>query len=243
MEKIAILLPTRNRPHLLKRFWESIVETSNSLDNISLYLYLDEDDSITPPVAAELIKKYKNIFAFVGPRILHSKMPNVLYSKSKEDILFLGGDDLIMQTQGWDTIVREAFAKVDDRIALVYGRDGGEAVAHPEKFATHPILHRKWAEVLGYVNPPYFSCDYADTWSNDLADAIDRKFLLPIFHEHMHFSFRKAEFDSTYREARERFQKDNVPQLYHNLAGERDRDIQKLKNYIAAFKETQVTNL
>jgi glycosyltransferase involved in cell wall biosynthesis len=232
MEKIAILLPTRNRPQLLKRFWESIVDTSDDLNNISLYLYIDEDDSLTPPVAAELIEKYNNIFVFVGPRILHSKMPNVLFSKTNEDIMFLGGDDLIMRTPGWDTRVREAFDKVDDRIALVYGRDGGEALAHPEKFATHPILHRRWAEVLGYINPPYFSCDYADTWSNDLADAIGRKFLLPIFHEHMHFTFRKSEFDSTYREARDRFSADNIPLLYHNLSEQREKDVEKLKNYI-----------
>jgi hypothetical protein len=237
MEKIAILLPTRNRPSLLKRFWESVVETADDLSSISLYLYIDEDDSLTPTVAAELVRDFNNIFPFIGPRIVHSNMPNILFSKAPEDIIFLGGDDLVMKTKGWDTVVRKAFEEVEDRIALVYGKDGGEGVAHPNNFATHPIVHRRWGEVLGYINPPYFSCDYADTWSNDLADGVGRKILLPIFHEHMHYTFRKSEFDSTYEEARERFSKDNTPLLYQKLEGQRKDDVQKLQKYIDNYKK------
>jgi hypothetical protein len=237
MEKIAILLPTRNRPDSLKRFWDSIVETSDDLDSISLYLYMDDDDSLSPPVAAQLAKDFPNVFPFMGPRILMSKMANVLFSKAKGDIMFLGGDDLIMKTKGWDTVVRSSFDKIEDKIALFYGTDGGEGLAHPHNFATHPILHRKWAEVLGYINPPYFSSDYADTWSNDLADAVDRKFLLPIFHEHMHFVLGKSEFDSTYQEGKLRFRQDNVPLQYAGMGEQRNKDIEKLKAYISSEKE------
>lgn len=232
-DKIAILLPTRNRPKMLARFWESVVKTAEDINNVSMYLYLDDDDHKGIDGAQELNKQYpENVFYLIGPRILMSQMPNELLKiTNDEGIIFLAGDDLIMRTDSWDTIVVEAFEGIDDRIALFYGVDGAES-QHPPDFATHPIIHRKWFDVLGYINPPYFSCDYADTWLNSLADAVCRKFLLPIFNEHMHFTVGKSEFDSTYLEARQRFAKDNVPQQFMALAKTRDEDIQKLKEYI-----------
>ena len=162
-------------------------------------------------------------------------MPNELLKITEDEgIIFLAGDDLVMRTDAWDTIVIESFAAIDDRIALFYGVDGAES-QHPADFATHPIIHRRWFDVLGYINPPYFSCDYADTWLNTLADSVNRKFLLPIFNEHMHFTVGKSEFDSTYLEARQRFAKDNVPQQFTALAKTRDEDIQKLKKYIKEY--------
>jgi len=239
MEKIAILLPTRNRPEILKRFWNSIVETSDDLSLISFYLYIDDDDILTPPAVEEMKQSFDNIFSFQEPRILMSEMWNFLFFKSTEDIMFLVGDDLIMRTKGWDTLVREKFDTIEDKIALVYGEDGGESqrmhLPDPTSFATHPIVHRKWAEILGYINPPYFSCDYSDTWSNDLADAIDRKYILPFFHEHMHFTVGKAPFDSTYKEGRDRFNKDNMPSVYSKLKPLLEADIEKLRKYIRNF--------
>ena len=237
MSRIAILLPTRNRPEVLKRFWKSIVDTSDEISLISLYLYIDDDDTVSVPVAKELQSKFDNIFYYVEPRIVHSDMSNALFHKTQgEDIIFLGGDDLIMKTKGWDTLVKNKFDTIEDKIDILYGKDGGES-QHPVEFATHPIVHRKWGEILGYVNPPYFSCDYADTWSNDLADAVGRKFMLPIFHEHMHFTMGKAPFDSTYQESRRRFQQDNIPQLYRSLQDKREGDIQKLKTYIEEYRK------
>jgi len=235
-EKIAILLPTRNRVKSLTRFWDSIVSTSKDIDNVKLYLYLDDDDTEGIRGAQELNDNYPdNVYYLVGPRILMSQMPNELLKlTSDEDIIFLAGDDLVMRTDSWDQLVIEAFAKIEDRIALFYGVDGAES-QHPADFATHPIIHRRWFDVLGYINPPYFSCDYADTWLNSLADAVGRKYLLPIFNEHMHFTVGKSAFDSTYLEARKRFAEDNVPQQFTSLATTMEKDIQKLKEYIKEY--------
>ena len=92
--------------------------------------------------------------------------------------------------------------------------DGGEAVHTQPNFATHPIISRRWVEIQGCVTPPYFSCDYADTWLNDLANDLGRKRLLPIFNEHMHWSLGKSPVDMTYVENRQRFQEDNVIEKY-----------------------------
>ena len=79
MSQIAIVLPTRNRPQLLSRFINSIFETCSNIDNVSIYLYLDDDDRLTEPCIKELSFKYPaKIFSLVGPRIVMSDMVNKL---------------------------------------------------------------------------------------------------------------------------------------------------------------------
>jgi len=237
-EKIAILLPTRKRPQWLKRFWASVQDTARYPAYIKMYLYIDDDDLESIGAAQTLSRAYpKNVFFMVGKRIMMSEMPNRLFEMtSDENIIFLAGDDLVMRTRHWDRFVTEAFEKIPDKLALVYGVDGGET-QHPPDFATHPIIHRKWFDVLGYINPPYFSCDYADTWLNDLADAVNRKYLLPIYNEHMHFTLGKGEFDDTYLDGRKRFAADNMPEVFRNLKDTKQADIEKIKTYIKEFPE------
>ena len=239
-EKIAILLPTRGRTNWLSRFWDSVVTTARYPAYINMYLYLDDDDLDGIGGAKRLQATYpNNVFYMVGPRILMSEMPNKLFDMiDDENIIFLAGDDLVMRTRHWDRFVTEAFEKIPDRLALVYGVDGGET-QHPPDFATHPIIHKVWFDVLGYINPPYFSCDFADTWLNDLADAVDRKYLLPIYNEHMHFTLGKGEFDKTYLDGRKRFVEDNVPKVYEGLKETKQKDIEKIKKYIKEFNENE----
>jgi hypothetical protein len=155
-------------------------------------------------------------------------MVNKLMPLVREDIFFFGGDDLVFRTSNWDLKIIEKFNLIQDKIALLYG-DDLSLVPHLKYFATHPILHRKWVECLGYLAPPYFSSDYADTWLNELADSIGRKFKLDFVNEHMHWYFGKSPLDSTYAENRQRFSKDRPNELYDHLLQIRQQDIQKLK--------------
>lgn len=228
MKDIAILLPTRNRPELLQRFLDSVYNTAKNPDNIKVYLYVDLDDEKTPSVFCELHKKYTNkIKVLVGPRIIMSDMVNKLFPLVQEDIIFLGGDDLIIRTQGWDELITDKFNTIEDKIALLFGDDTIQTT-----LATHPIIHRKWIECLGYITPPYFSSDYADTWLNELADELGRKYKLPFTNEHMHFTNNKGKFDYTYYENRNRYQKDSPQNIFNSLKEKRLEDLKKLKGLI-----------
>lgn len=230
MSKIAVVLPTRNRPNLLKRFVDSLFDTCSNKDNISVYLYIDDDDRLTEFCIKELSHKYPlKIFSLIGPRIIMSDMVNKLLPLVKEDIFFFGGDDLVLRTKNWDLEIIEKFNSIEDKIALLYGDD----MTLDDKmrfFATHPIIHRAWVNCLGYLAPPYFSSDYADTWLNELADTLGRKFKLNFVNEHMHWTFGKSQLDSTYVENRKRFSKDNPPKIYNSLTDARINDLNKLKS-------------
>lgn len=224
-EGIAVVLPTRNRPKELHRFLGSMVVLADNPEKIKFYLYVDDDDKVTPEAidsALQLI--HPRIFSLIGNRIIMSDMVNKLLPYVEEDIFFLGGDDLVMRTKGWDSIIENTFSNILDKIALLYGDD----LSPCSNFATHPIIHRKWVKSLGYILPPYFSCDYADTWLNELADAIGRKIKIPIVNEHLHWTFGKAKVDLTYFEGKLRFQADRVPDIYNSKTAEREIDLAKL---------------
>tara|TARA_R110002020_G_C16318711_1_gene774588 strand:+ start:109 stop:828 length:720 start_codon:yes stop_codon:yes gene_type:complete len=232
--KIALLVPTRKRVSGVKRLLESLRETTKYSNFLKVYFYVDEDDYDSLKFLSNYVSRSKlpHVDYLIGPRIIMSDMINKLYPMTDEFILFCGADDIVFKTPGWDEILIDAVEKVEDGIGLFYG-DDLVTTEHASDFATHPVLTRKWVEVLGYLSPPYFSCDYADTWLNDIASAVNRKFKLPFINEHMHPTVGKAAYDSTYAENRQKFYNDDVPSLYQHHKKELEESIEKLRSYIA----------
>lgn len=218
---ISILLPSRGRPENLERLALSALSHADDPEDIELIVYIDEDDdSYKDWEYPEAVK------IFVTPRTVLSEYWNMAYDKAQGPYYMHCGDDIVFQTQGWDSRVKEAFDKYPDKIVLVYGDDGDPA---DKQFGTHSFLHKNWVDAVGYFVPPYFSSDFNDTWLNDVADMIDRKVKIDILTEHMHFAFRKGELDLTHAERLVRHWKDNTPDLYTSKLKEREADAEKLR--------------
>ncbi|HVI10430.1 MAG TPA: hypothetical protein VND65_19235 [Candidatus Binatia bacterium] len=165
----------------------------------------------------------------VGPRLVYSDYWNTLLLSAQSDIFMMCGDDCVFRTPGWDTIVERAFAESTDKILLAYGDDTSP---FGKTFATHPFIHRRWVEVVGYFSGPGFTGDFADSWVQDVADMIGRKKFLPIVTEHMHYYLQKAPDDETYQETRARVARDKMPELYAARLKEREADAQKLRDVL-----------
>ncbi len=199
----------------------SALTRADKPEQVEIVVYIDDDDdSYDGRLYSDNLKIYKT------PRTTLSKYWNLAYEKANGPIYMHCGDDVVFQTDSWDTKVVEAFEKYPDKIALIYGDDGDP---NKEKnFGTHGFIHQKWVEAVGYFVPPYFTSDFNDTWLNDVADMIGRKEQIDILTEHMHYAFRKGELDLTHAERLVRHWKDDMPGLYESLNKERHRDAQKL---------------
>jgi len=191
MDKISIVLATRNRPHNLRRLHQSIKDTATVTPEV--VIAIDDDDKESAVVAAEL-----GFRCIAGPRIPLSKIYNKLAEAYQGDIIMYGADDMIFRKKGWDDIVRADFEKYPDHILLVHSYDGIQG----ENCAAFGFLHRKWVETLGYLFPPHLAVVYQDNWLGDAARSLDRKIYYDfMIVEHMHQCVGKAPMDPTYAEA------------------------------------------
>lgn len=233
METIALLLPTRQRAKMLTELYESAMRTADFPEKVIVVVYVDTDDSSYDYIRLPRLRIIR------GPRQTISKCWNVCWeaARKKATIFHHCGDDNIFRSDGWDTVVRNLFASIPDKIVFVYGRDGnGES--EQNKFGTHGFIHKNWTDAVGYFVPPYYESDYNDTHLNDMAKAIDRHVYVDLFIEHMHFSLGKMEIDQNTRDRLERHTRQKPEEVYNSLEKriERENDIEKLRVFIENFK-------
>jgi hypothetical protein len=242
METISIILPTRKRPQFMERLCESAYSLADNKSHIETCFWIDDDDVESLEKIPDLVSKYRTIKYCSGKRDVLSKLWNNAYQISSGTILFHCGDDIVIQTKGWDTIVRDAFSKYPDRILLAHGDDGWDISRH-YCFGTHSFISKKWAEVTGYFLPPYFVSDFNDNWLNDVSWIIGRHVRLDIFTEHLHFKNGKQPhgiIDENTKERLERHSLEKPQDLYNNLLIWRQSDAKKLLDYINLYNRKVV---
>ena len=233
MEKISLVLPTRNRPNSIKRYCKSIIDTVplERLKYIELCIYLDLDDILSEPEIKRCIEDYKlEIQFYRGERITMSAMWQVAYDQcATGDIIKLSADDFVFRTPNWDMIVREEINKYEDKIVLVFGEDG---IQHGN-IATYSFVTRTWIEVSGFWLPSYFSSDYCDTWLDEVSRRINRRvYVESLMVEHLHFSVGKSIIDENTKERIIRHERDGVGVIYRRTEGEREDQCRKLLEWI-----------
>jgi glycosyl transferase/beta-hydroxylase protein BlmF len=183
--------------------------------------YVDDDD----PTSADAVRETGQTLV-VGPRILLSSTWNECVRHAHHDVFMHCNDDIYFRSGEWDKYVLRVFDRYEDKIVFVHGDDGHWGAG----FGSHGFLHRRWVETVGYFVPPYFACDWNDTWLNDVANALGRRVYLPnVKTEHLHPAFGTRPLDQTDRDRMENGGRDNVDALYRNLAAERAIDVAKLR--------------
>lgn len=168
---ISILTPSRSRPVLAKRMYDSAFKNPGCA--IEIKFFLNEDD----PLLAEYLKFLSSDQYIIGPNQSTSYSWNILQKQAKYDIFFLVGDDAQFATDNWGQIVVDAFDQYPDKIVCIYPRSPNiKKIKNP-----HFCLHRNWVDALGYFIPPYFYHWYVDVWVRYVAKRIKRFHLLEDF--------------------------------------------------------------
>lgn len=222
-DAITLCCPTRNRPGNVRRMLSSALETAAHPDLVEAVFRADDDapGSVPPDVADR-----ERVTVITGPRAVLSGLWTECARVADGTILMQCDDEAVFRSEGWDDLVREAFASVPDRILFAHGGDGHQ----PPEFGALGFVSREWADVVGYFTPPYFSCDYGDTWLNDVANMLGRRRYIPgVLIEHLHPVAGKAAWDETHLQRLARGRDDDVASLYASKAAEREADTEKLR--------------
>jgi hypothetical protein len=177
---LAVLLATRGRPEMLAQVFASLAANTTRKDQTALWLYVDEDDTITRDAIAK--KQFPDtgflVHWHIGPRIGNvAETFNILLQQQDCDAqLFITAvDDARFDTQGWDEIIRAKYRQYPDGVMLAFAHDPMSADA-----ATYVIFSQGWVKTLGRAFPSYFPHWFPDTWVDQVGRMAGRHDKLPI---------------------------------------------------------------
>jgi len=244
---ITLCIPSRGRPKLARRMYDSAIAQSNSRKNLEFLFYLNEDDPSLPEYL-NLLNNLPQVKIQVGPHQSTSFSWNRLATKAMFDIICLMGDDVQIETKDWDRKIYEQFSKYDDKILMVVpqtGRPRGyrqsqwkskESIRLVKKNeplpAPHFAVHKNWIDVLGYMCPPQFWHFYVDSYTQKVARSLERC----LFMKDVVWKVKKIE-DNTAHQVRTVLNiRNREDYVWNTCQRHLKSDVTALKNFIDNFK-------
>jgi len=243
----SILTPTRNRPANCERFIKSVYNSTKTRKNVEMLFYVDEDDPAIEAYkslhwhAQKEYEGFKKIEFVFGNPMSVSKSWNIIAERCIGDVLIMGNDDLVYQTDGWDEKLDQELDQYrQDKVYVAWMNDG----INGERHCAFPIVSREWYECLGRFTPGCFNFGYNDTWIFEVGTMLERLHYIPFIKaEHLHFSVGKSEMDDTYAHNRTKekgnlYAKDQV--LFNKTRAARMDDRDRLRELIGIGKATKL---
>lgn len=218
---LAILVPSRGRPHNLARLAAKVAETAQS--EWRILCRVDDDDVSYPALdGVDYVR---------GPRTRYIASTNELAALAADDgfeFLALLGDDVVPESVGWDVALIKALG---GRLGVAYGSDGLEHLHGPD-LPTHVVVPAEMYRRLGWVALPSLIHLFADNVWRELGNGVGNLAYLPdVKLSHFHRWNKAAPDDRTYREAN-----DKRRRLVDKAAFEAWRDGPGLREALAALR-------
>jgi hypothetical protein len=221
---ISIVCPSRGRPKLAKKMIDSFLKNPGC--EVEILLYLNEDDSKLKEYKILIDSKHYSI----GPDRSPGYSWNLLAQQAKYDIIFLMGDDAYNTTDNWGEIVLKTFDLYKDKIVMVV--PDIKRISKKE-FCPHFLLHKNWIKTLEYFIPPHFHQHYVDSWTREVAKALNRYVLLKNFIVPIEMEVG----DNTDKRYKKTWLIERDGWLNGVTSRWKENDIQTLKKFIEGYKE------
>jgi hypothetical protein len=204
---ISLLMPTRGRPALVRRFLDSVALHTHNLQGIELVLYVDDDDRESQDIQHDRVPLKR----IIGPGATMGEYNTACLSQASGSIIMLANDDIVIRSAGWDERIRAIDRDHPDGIYLAYPND----LLKRSRVATFPVLSRRTCEILGDPYPRQYRGALIDYHLLDVFKRLDKsgldriRYMDDVVFEHMHHRTGKAPFDDTYGR-RDRWQDDGT---------------------------------
>ena len=164
--RLVVSLATRGRPQkLLETLAADLRCLSQS--NTALMVQVDEDDPQTVMTLSNVLLD-KRVIVNVKPRedTIAAKWNRALQEPA--DVYVLKGDDDPFVTPETDGRILAAASLFPDGIGMVYGHLANASFAGIIGFS------RKFADLMGYLQPEYFPYWFCDHWTDDIGRIVGR---------------------------------------------------------------------
>jgi hypothetical protein len=196
MTKLAIVVPTRGRPHNIKRLAKALKETCTT--EYQMFARFDDDDS-----SYKTLPELHNTTWLSGPRIFFASSVNETVERAlqKDDFTHIAvfGDDVLPETVGWDRAMIDAIPG----LGIAYGSDGLEHL-HGEDLPTHIVAPVDMYKRLGWIALPTLRHLFCDNVWRELGKITNLVYVSEVKLTHLHRWNKKAPNDKTYAEANDK---------------------------------------
>lgn len=155
--KIAILIPSRNRPCLLSSVITALHEMESGNNEVTYLVGYDADDELTPAAVKDI--KYCEYLEMPGEAITIGCIWNWLAHDISADIYSCMIDDAFPISPHWD---KEMVA-----MAKSYDAFSWYEVSAPQNCG-YPTYTKVWLDKVGYIVPEHFPFWFMDTWFQEM---------------------------------------------------------------------------
>jgi hypothetical protein len=206
--RIAVLVPSRGRPHNIARLHSAIVDSAANPEDIDLWVRVDDDD---PAGLHAYVDTEVPAHRWIeGPRTRLAASWNELaelarLSDREYTHFALWGDDVVPETQGWDGALVGLTEQYGPGFA--YGLDGVWDRSYDTDVRGHLLMPSavlmsvEVYDAMGYVAMPGLKHLCIDIGWRDLGIATDSLFYAPdVMIRHLHRCVGAPD-DQTYRDA------------------------------------------
>lgn len=220
MEKIAIIIPSRGRPELMKALIESWEKTTQGGSNIIMGLDTNDPELNNYPIDDE------RFGWLIGPqKELNEKNNNLARGRANDyEIIGCLSDDFVFLSKDWEGKVIECQESLK---GICYGND----LLQGRNLPTAPFIHNNIIKALGYAAPPVLKHYYIDNYWLELGMRLNRLQYIPdMIIEHRHWSSGKSIKDETYSKSETLMGQDREAWDHyraHLLAG----DVEKVQQF------------
>jgi len=144
----SLLLPTRNNMKGINQLFNSLVETTDRLEELEIVLAVDDDDFESQAIEHELINLKKIIMPHGASM---GSLNTACFEMSSGRYIMLINDDIIVRSKSWDSHIRNVLLNYMDDIVLIHVND----LLFREKLCTFPMLSRRACEQIGVCPTEY----------------------------------------------------------------------------------------
>lgn len=206
--KLAVAVPSRGRPHNLRRLAKALKETCTG--EYTLFARLDNDD----PTLSEYLE-IDDVEFLVDKRIFFTASVNELAQLADEQgftHIAILGDDVLPETIGWD---EKMIAALNNKLGVVYGSDGLEHLHGPD-LPTHVVVPIEMYQKLGWIGLPASRHLFLDNAWRELGKLTRFIYLKDVKLTHLHRWNQAAPNDQTYEEANDKIKREHDRLAFEN---------------------------
>lgn len=209
---ISVLVPTRGRQGMLDGNIQRLLDLAADPGQVEICVAIDPDEDLVDYVYAlppgTLVWEPPQRYGYAG---LHEYY-NALAAIAEGEWLMVFGDDAVMQTQGWDTVIAAQAP------GILWPSHNDHDFCN-----IFPVLPRSWFAAMGHLSllPP------VDTWLQEIGEILDCLVKIPVWviHDAPHLTGRAP--DETYAASRRSY----LPE-HQAMRGVREADARRLRAFL-----------